>query len=99
MGSRLAGEGSEPAQDPVARRRRATDDENRVVSADGSQDVGPTFPVERGGDRLGAAGNRAQDDHLTDSVHTKKQLRQQRIESGATFLDTAIRYGVARALG
>ena len=42
--------------------------------------------------------HRAKNDHLTDTVHAQKQLREQSVECGPTLLDAAIRDGVSRSL-
>jgi hypothetical protein len=60
-----------------------TDDENRIVAANGPQHVRPRLSVERRGHGLSAARDRAHHDQLTDAVDSRQQLRKQGIERRA----------------
>src|SRR5687768_1260984 len=80
LGAPPAGERPQPADDAVARRRRAADEEDGVVAADRPEDVGPALPVERRRDRLGAAGDGAENDELADAVHGREELREEGVE-------------------
>src|SRR6185295_10798210 len=77
----------------------AADDEDRVVTADGAQDVGPALAIESGGDRLRAARHGAENDHLTDTVNPQKELGKQGVESGAALLYAPVGDRVSRSLG
>ena len=85
--------------DPFPGRERAADDEYRIISADRSQNVAPSFPVEGRGDRLSATRNRPENEHLTHSFDAEEKLGKQRVEGSATFLDIPIGDGISSALG
>ena len=89
--------GFEPPEDAVPGGNRAADDQDRIVAADGAKDIGPTFPVESGSDRLSASGNRAQDQHLADTIDAEKKLRQKGVERSSAFLYAAVCNRVAGA--
>ena len=95
----LAGEAPEFSHDAVSSGDRPRDNENRVVSAHSSEDVGPAFTVQGSGDRLGTSGHRSQDQHFSDAVKAKKQLRQECIESGAAILNAAVGHRIACSIG
>ena len=85
--------------DALAGGYRPTDDKDGVVSTNGAEYVTPTLAVEGSRNGLGAAGHRAQNEHLTDAVDAQKQLWQQGIEGGSALLDISVRDRVTRALG
>src|SRR5579864_2629531 len=74
-------EGLEAADDFLSRGGGAADDEDRVLAADGADDFGPLFRVERFADRLGAAAERVEHDELTDAVDVGEEVWQQGVEA------------------
>ena len=76
----LADDLPDPAGDPLAGRRGAANEEDRVVAADGPQHLGPAFAVERVGDRLRTAGHGPHDEQLADAVDGDDEARKQPLE-------------------
>src|SRR5438270_1985862 len=92
---RLSRHASQLPHNPVACRDRAGDNKDGVVSAHGAEDIRPTFTVERGCDRLGAARHGAQHEHLTDSIEAKEELGKEGVEGRTTLLNASVGNGVA----
>ena len=57
------------------------------------------FAIQRGSNGLRTPGDCSKNQHLADSIETKKELGQQRIESGAAFLYRPIGHRVSRPFG
>src|SRR6185312_16968435 len=74
------GEGLEAAHHFLSRGRGAADDEDRVVTGDGAQDLGPFFGVQRFADGLGAARQRVEHNELADAIDLREEVRKERIE-------------------
>src|SRR5690348_5588327 len=66
------GELPEPALQALAGSCGSTHDEDRIVAADGPEHIGPGLSVECGGDRLGTAGYRTNDNQLADAVDPRE---------------------------
>lgn len=88
--SGFSGEGFEAPEDAVPGGDGATDDQNRVVTADGAKDIGPSFAVERSSDGLSASRDRTQNQHLANTIDAEEKLWQQGIERGSAFLYAAV---------
>src|SRR5689334_22757677 len=87
---RLAGEAFKAAVGTFPGSNRATDDENGVVAADRTKNIGPALAIQRGGNRLRSSGHCPQYQHFADAVHPQEQLREQRIEGSSALLDIAV---------
>jgi hypothetical protein len=74
--SGFSGEGLEAPEDAVPGGDGATDDQNRVVTSDGAKDIGPSLAVESSGDGLSASRDRAQNQHLANTIDAEEKLRQ-----------------------
>src|SRR5918996_5109046 len=77
-----SGEGLDAPHEPLARGARAADEENGVVAREGTEDIGPRLGVDGARDGLGAAGDGADDDQLTDTIDVAEQRREHRLEDG-----------------
>src|SRR5688500_8823150 len=75
--SALAGELEQPRREACPGLGRAGDDEDRVVAGDGAEHFLELLLIDRFGDRLRAATDRAQDDELADAVDAGEELRQE----------------------
>lgn len=99
MLSGLSGHRSEASHNPLPGGDGPADDEDGIVAADGPENVRPALAIEGSRNRLGTAGNGAQDKHLTDAVDAQKQLGEQGVERSPALFYAAVRYGVTRTLG
>jgi hypothetical protein len=95
---RFSGHRSDAPHHAFARRYGATNNEYGVITADGAEDVRPTLTVEGRRDRLSAARDGSQDEHLADAIDPQKELWKEGVERCAAFLDAAIGHSIASAL-
>ena len=93
------GQAEQAALDPLQRAAVRERHEQRVVAGDRARDLRPARPVERGGDRVGRARQRAQDEQQAGFVELDRQVGEQLAQpvlAGRLGLDQARRQGVGR---
>ena len=95
--SRLSGQGLEASKNAVPGGNGAADDQNRIIAADGAEDIGPSLAVQGGSNRLSASRNGAQNQHLADTINPEKKLWQKGVERSSAFLYAAVGNCVASA--
>src|SRR2546423_11238239 len=95
----LSGQALQAALDAFPGGDRTADDEDGVVATDGTEYVAPRLAIEGSSDRLGAARDGSEHQHLANAVDAQKKLRQQRVERGSALLDITVSYGIAGTLG
>src|SRR6266576_3035336 len=88
--SGLPRQGPQAPHNPLPGGHRSADDENRVVTANGAEDIRPSLAIQRGSDGLSTARNGAQNEHLADALDSQEKLRQQRVEGGSALLYSTV---------
>src|SRR5688500_13266541 len=84
MGGLPSRERPNPPYQPLTSGRRPTDEEDGVVAGKRPEDVRPGLGVDRSRDRLGTAGNGADDDHFANPIDGAEERRQHGLEHGVS---------------
>src|SRR6266550_7902322 len=89
----------QPSQYTIPGNTRPTYDEDRIISTNSAEYIGPSFSIERRSYRLCSSRYCSQNNHVAHTIDTKEQLRKKSFESDSALFYCPIRHRVARAFG